>query len=257
MSPRSWPAEKQRPAPRTTTTAAPPRSEARLLTCSSSASNTGTFSELSLSGRLRTRCTALPRASRRTRSLTRILLFQESGPAATPSPRRPLVPLRLLEHVDGAGGAHAHHVGEAEPRALDLAGAGFAAQVRGDLVDVGDAGGAQRVALGEQAAGYVHGDAPAERRVAGVDQLAGFALGAKAEVLVVHDLSGRKAIVQLDQVDVLRPDAGHLVGGLRRHAGHGVEVRHHRVARRVRIAGHRRGAHPNGAAHQAKALGGR
>ena len=46
----------------------------------------------------------------------------------------------------------------------------------------------------------------------------GLAVLAEAEILVVHDLGGREAVVQLDQVDVVRAEAGHLVGRLGRQA---------------------------------------
>ena len=45
-----------------------------------------------------------------------------------------------------------------------------------------------------------------------VDKRAGFAVAAKAEVLVMHQLGGGEAVVQLGQRDVLRADAGLLVG---------------------------------------------
>ena len=63
----------------------------------------------------------------------------------------------FFEDVDGAGGAEADDVGEADLGALDLAVARLAAQVRRDLVDVGDAGRADRVALRDQAAADVDG----------------------------------------------------------------------------------------------------
>ena len=50
--------------------------------------------------------------------------------------------------MDAAGGAESDDVGQADPRALDLAVAGLAAQVVADLPDVGDAGGRDRMALG-------------------------------------------------------------------------------------------------------------
>ena len=62
-----------------------------------------------------------------------------------------------------AGAAEADHVRQAELRALDLPLAGLAAQVRRHLVDVGDAGRAERVALREQPARDVHRDLAAER----------------------------------------------------------------------------------------------
>ena len=68
------------------------------------------------------------------------------------SPPKALAVALLLEDVHGARGAEADHVGQADLRALDLTVAGLAAQVRRHLVDVGDAGRADRVTLGDQPA---------------------------------------------------------------------------------------------------------
>ena len=64
------------------------------------------------------------------------------------------------EDVDGHRGGVALEpaaavLGEGDAGALDLALAGLAAQLPGRLADLGDAGGADRVALGEQAAAGV------------------------------------------------------------------------------------------------------
>ena len=85
---------------------------------------------------------------------------------------------------------------QAEPRPItcarptfasgDLAVARRPAQVLRDLVDVGDAGGAERVALRQEAAGHVDGDATAPGDLALVDHAARLALGAQPEVLVVQ-----------------------------------------------------------------------
>src|SRR3990167_3913350 len=134
---------------------------------------------------------------------------------ATLSLNRPIS--GLLEDVDGAGGAHARpaadHVRKAELRVPDLPLSGIAAQVSGDLVDVGDAGSAQGMAFGQQPAGDIHRDAAAQLGVAVVDQPSRLAVGAEAEVLVVNDLGRGEAVVQLDEAEVLRPDAGCLIGG--------------------------------------------
>ena len=87
-----------------------------------------------------------------------------------------------------------------------------------------------------------HGDAL-------VDQLAGLAVAAQAEVLVVEDLGGREAVVELDQVEVLGADPGHLVRLLGGQSRAGVDVGHHEVAIRVRVAGEHRGGDPHGASH--------
>src|SRR5437588_4889481 len=118
---------------------------------------------------------------------------------------------RLLEDVNRAGAAEADHVGETEPGPFDLSLVRLASQVRRHLVDVGDAGRAERMPLREQTTGDVHRNLAAECDGAAVDHLAGFTVLAQTEVLVVQDLGGREAVVELDEIDVLRADAGHLV----------------------------------------------
>src|SRR5829696_10125076 len=58
---------------------------------------------------------------------------------------------RLLEDVHGARRAEPDDVGEAHLGVLDLAVTCLAAQVRRDLVEVGDAGCAERMALRDEA----------------------------------------------------------------------------------------------------------
>ena len=107
---------------------------------------------------------------------------------------------------------------QAEPRPItcarptfapfDLARARGAAEMLRHLEDVGDAGGAERMPLGQQAARDVHGDAAAPLDLALVDHAARLAVGAQPEVLVVQQLGGGEAVVELDQVEVVRTDAG-------------------------------------------------
>src|SRR5215475_1656532 len=89
------------------------------------------------------------------------------------------------EHVDGARRAEADHVRQPDLRALDLARARAAAQILRDLEDVGDAGGAERMPLGEQTAGDVHWDAAAPLDLALVDQASRLTVGTQPQVLVV------------------------------------------------------------------------
>ena len=65
--------------------------------------------------------------------------------------------------------------------AVDLARVGLAAQLPGELGALGEAGGAERVALGDQAAGRVDHPLAAVGDGAGVDELAGLALVAQPE----------------------------------------------------------------------------
>ena len=67
-------------------------------------------------------------------------------------------------------------------RALDLAGAGFAAQLRHQFEELADAGGAERMALRFEAARRIDRDAPAERELA--------ALGGRAAAAERHEARG-------------------------------------------------------------------
>ena len=58
----------------------------------------------------------------------------------------------FFEDVNPAGAAQTDHVGHADLGTFHLAPAGFASEMSRYLVDVGDTGGTQWVALGEQAA---------------------------------------------------------------------------------------------------------
>src|SRR5215467_10545862 len=91
----------------------------------------------------------------------------------------------------------AERMGQAEPRALDLAGPSLAAQLRGDLGDLGRAGRADGMALRLQPARRIDGQLAAERRPS---LLRGEAAGAwleEAEPFRGHDLGDREAVVQL------------------------------------------------------------
>ena len=114
--------------------------------------------------------------------------------------------------MDAAGGAEADDVGQAHLGALDLTVAGLAAEVVAHLPDVGDAGGGDRVALRLQAAGHVHRGRAVTPRRAAVEEVDGAALLAELEVVVVDELGGGEAVVELDEVEVLGADAGLLVG---------------------------------------------
>src|ERR1700691_6527120 len=84
-----------------------------------------------------------------------------------------------------------------------------------DLADVGDTGRAEWMTLAEQSARYVHRIVAAEARVlaaARVNERAGLAVAAEAEILVVHQLGGGEAIMELGKRDVLGADARLLVG---------------------------------------------
>src|SRR4029450_4685043 len=117
----------------------------------------------------------------------------------------------LLQDVDAARRAEAGDGGHADLGALDLTVAGLAAQVVADLPDVGDAGRRDRVALRLQAARDVDRRLAVTPRGTGQEEVGGAALLAQVQVVVVHQLGGGEAIVQLDEVEVLGADAGLLV----------------------------------------------
>jgi len=96
--------------------------------------------------------------------------------------------------------------------ALDLPLARAPLELLGELHDLREAGGPDGVPLAQQAAGGVHGLAPAELRGPRRDVLAALALGAEPELLVGHDLGGGGRVVDLDHVEVLRAHTGLLVG---------------------------------------------
>src|SRR5690606_41792834 len=114
--------------------------------------------------------------------------------------------------------------GEADPGAFDLPVARLAAQVRGDFVRVGDAGRADRVALGQQASGDVDRDLALAPRGSGVDEVTGPARLAQPQVVVVDQLRGGEAVVQLHQIEVVRPQSRFLVGRIGGVAGERVDV---------------------------------
>ena len=92
--------------------------------------------------------------------------------------------------------------------AVDLPRAGVAAQLLRELEALREAGRAQRMALGEQAAGRI-GDVTAAVGVVAVgDEPLGAALRAQAQRLVADELVVREAVVQFDDVDLVGADAG-------------------------------------------------
>src|SRR5579864_8548995 len=103
----------------------------------------------------------------------------------------------LLEDVYRAGAAGADHMRQPDPRAIDLAAACLAAQMRRHFIDVGDAGGAERMPLGEKPARDVDRDAAAKLRFAAIDHASRLAVLAQAEIFVMHKLGGRETVVQL------------------------------------------------------------
>src|ERR1700733_2827226 len=100
---------------------------------------------------------------------------------------------------------------EAHPGTVNLPVAGLSAQVGRHLVEVRDPGRTQRVAFGEQAARDVDWDLAVTPRPALVNPLARAALRAQPEIVVMTQLGGGEAVVQLDKVEICRGDARGLV----------------------------------------------
>ena len=74
-----------------------------------------------------------------------------------------------------AGDAASFALGEADGGSAGLAGPRATLEVPSHLNDLGDAGGAERVPLGEQAAAWVHRHAPTQARLSRVQKADGFA----------------------------------------------------------------------------------
>ena len=81
---------------------------------------------------------------------------------------------------DHAGAAEAEVVLQREPRAVDLARFGRAAQLMRQLVALREAGGAQRMTLGQQAARRIGDDLAAVGVVAVLDEFLGAAFRAQS-----------------------------------------------------------------------------
>ena len=79
-------------------------------------------------------------------------------------------------------------MGQTDLRTFDLPSACFVAQVRADLVDIGDPRRAEWVTLGEQATWNIDGNSAAQGNFAFINQPAGFAVLANAEILIVQNL---------------------------------------------------------------------
>ena len=103
-------------------------------------------------------------------------------------------------------------LGERDAGAGDLAVAGLAAQLPRGLAHLRDAGGADRVALAQQAAARVDGQVAVQAGAARVEQLRAAAGRREAELLVDDQLGGRAGVVDLGAVEVVGAEARLLVG---------------------------------------------
>ena len=110
--------------------------------------------------------------------------------------------------------------GDRHARTLDLTGSGFVAQLRHQFEDLRQAGGADRMSPGLEAAGRVDRNASAEARGARLDQRTALTDGAELQVLGLQDFCKRRRIVYFGDVDITGPDPGPRVGLLRSQATH-------------------------------------
>src|SRR6185369_11609027 len=120
-------------------------------------------------------------------------------------------------HRDDAGAAETEVVLQRDLRALDLPRAGEPAELLVQLEALREPRGAERVALREKTTRRVHHPLAAVGGLILLDETARLALAAEAEALVGDELVRREAIVQLDDLHVLRTEPALLVdllGGL-------------------------------------------
>ena len=103
--------------------------------------------------------------------------------------------------------------------ALDLTGVGGATQLPGQLGALGEAGRAERVPLGDEAARRVHDPPATVCRLAPLDQATTLAGAAQAQRLVGQQFVDGEAVVQLDDVHIGRSETGLLIDALRGEAG--------------------------------------
>src|SRR5260370_36595652 len=77
-----------------------------------------------------------------------------------------------------------------------------------------------------------------------VDKLAGIAVAAKSEVVVLAQLRGREAVMQFGERDILRADSGFLVGLLRRAPSERADIGQREIAFSPGIRREHRGCDP-------------
>src|SRR5215472_3947284 len=118
------------------------------------------------------------------------------------------------EYVDDAGSMvvacdpSAGGMGEADPAGLALPAPRLPAELPEDLGELGDPGGTDRMAPGQQPAAGVDRDPPGQRRVAALEQPRPLPRPAQAEGFGVHQFGDRERVVQLDHVEFTGAQAG-------------------------------------------------
>jgi len=96
-------------------------------------------------------------------------------------------------------------------RSLNLARAGFAAQLRNQFVDLPEPGRSDGMRLGFQTAGRVGWYSTAYREITALGRRTAFTKRNQTKIFRMQDLAHRGGIVYFGNVHVLRPDAGKFV----------------------------------------------
>src|ERR1700722_18658171 len=130
----------------------------------------------------------------------------------------------LFEDMHPTGGSEPDDLGQSHCRPLDLTLTGLTPEVMADLPDIGDAGSGNGVALGLETTGDVDGRSTVTERRTRLEEVDGTPGRTEHQVVVVDQLGGGKAVVELDQVEVLGADSRLLVSLLGGIPGQGVHV---------------------------------
>jgi hypothetical protein len=120
--------------------------------------------------------------------------------------------VQTLENVDRTRNAgSAKIVRHADPRVPDLVRV-QTPELKDTLVDLPDAGGADRVPLRQQSAAGIDGTVAADPRSSFSGITSALPARYDAEVFGIDDLGDRETIVKFDEIDVRRLDSGLLIG---------------------------------------------
>src|SRR5208282_911698 len=111
--------------------------------------------------------------------------------------------------------------GESYARVIHLAGAASPAQLVGDFHDLRDSGGANRMALREESAAGIDHVASAEIHAPPSQEPGTLAPRAQSKFLACDEFCRRRCVVDLEHVDVRRPDTCDFVSSL----GHALQRR--------------------------------
>src|SRR5262245_15145990 len=107
-------------------------------------------------------------------------------------------------------------MGQRRARTRHLSLPGGSAQLPRELDDLTERGGAERLALGQQPAARVDGLSRAHAATAVAEPASAASARADAELLDREQLAPAIRVLDFEYVDVLRPDPGLRIGGVRR-----------------------------------------